>query len=247
MTIRVAVLGAAGRMGQTVCEAVESADDLELAALVDQDGPRIESLLGAQAQVAVDFTMAGAAMENARWCAANSVHMVIGTSGLSEPNVAELAQMFSASHANALVAANFAIGAVLMMHFAARAAPHFETAEIIEMHHNTKRDAPSGTAIRTAELMAAASPDWAADPTVDTSVVAGARGGVGAGGVPIHSLRIKGAVAHQEVVLGTTGQTLTIRHDTTDRTAFMPGVLLAVRAVADRPGLTVGLEPLLGL
>lgn len=247
MTIRVGVLGASGRMGQTVCQAVESADDLELAAAVDQDGPGIDSLLSAQVQVAVDFTMATSAMENARWCAANSVHLVIGTSGLSESDTAELGQMFSASQANALVAANFAVGAVLMMHFAAQAAPHFESAEITEMHHNTKRDAPSSTAIRTAELMAAASANWAADPTVDTSVIAGARGAVGAGGVPIHSLRIKGAVAHQEVVLGTMGQTLTIRHDTTDRTAFMPGVLLAVRSVADRPGLTVGLEPLLGL
>ncbi|HVE94229.1 MAG TPA: 4-hydroxy-tetrahydrodipicolinate reductase [Acidimicrobiales bacterium] len=247
MTVRVAVLGAAGRMGRTVCSAIGEAEDLELVAEVDQDGLAIDSIREAGAQVAVDFTVAASAMDNARWCAVNGVHAVIGTSGLGEADVAELDRLFGGGEANAVLAANFAIGAVLMMHFAAIAAPHFASAEIVEMHHDTKVDAPSGTAIRTAEMMAAASPEWATDPTVDTSVVPGARGGAGAGGIPIHALRVRGAVAHQAVVLGTTGQTLTIRHDTTDRTAFMPGVLLAVRQVATRPGLTVGLEPLLGL
>ena len=245
--IKVAVLGAEGRMGRTVCAAVEATDGLDLVAQVDQDGPTIDSLLEAGAEVAVDFTVAASALENARWCAANGVHAVIGTSGLSESDIVELSKLFETSEANAVLAANFAIGAVLMMHFAGIAAPHFNTAEIIEIHHDTKVDAPSGTAIRTAELMAQHSNDWNPDPTTDTSVVPGARGGVGPGGIPIHSLRIRGAVANQEVVLGTTGQTLTIRHDTTDRTAFMPGVLLAIREVATRPGLTVGLEPLLGL
>ena len=234
-------------MGQTVRAAVDAAVDLELVAAVDQEGLTIDSLTDARAQVAVDFTVAASALENARWCSANDVHAVIGTSGLSDRDIAELGELFEASEANAVLAANFAIGAVLMMHFAALASPHFETAEIIEIHHDTKVDAPSGTAIRTAELMSQRSNDWNPDPTNDTSVVPGSRGGAGPGGIPIHSLRIRGAVANQEVVLGTTGQTLTIRHDTTDRSAFMPGVLLAVREVANRPGLTLGLEPLLGL
>lgn len=247
MTVRVAVLGAAGRMGRTVCDAVRDAEDLDLVAEVDHDGSSIDSLLDARADVAVDFTVAASAMANARWCAANRVHAVIGTSGLSDTDVAELDRLFGAGQANAVLAANFAIGAVLMMHFATVAAPYFDTAEIVEMHHDTKVDAPSATAIRTAEMMASASREWAPDPTTDTSVVPGARGGTGPGSIPIHALRMRGAVAHQAVVLGTTGQTLTIRHDTTDRTAFMPGVLLAVREVATRPGLTLGLEPLLGL
>ena len=246
MTLRVAVLGAAGRMGRAVCDAVRAAPGLELVAEV-KDGPAIESVADAGADVAVDFTVAPSAMANARWCAANGVHAVIGTSGLNDEEIAELDALFGSSEPNAVLAANFAIGAVLMMHFAAIAAPHFETGEIVEMHHDTKIDAPSGTAIRTAEMMAAASDAWAADPTEHASVVPGARGGLGAGRIPIHALRVRGAVAHQEVVLGTTGQTLTIRHDTTDRTAFMPGVLLAVREVGTRPGLTIGLEPLLGL
>jgi 4-hydroxy-tetrahydrodipicolinate reductase len=256
------VFGAGGRMGATVCRAVLEDPDLELVAAVDphhegidlrqvtgldthlqiSGGP--EALADATAQVAVDFTHIDAARDNLRWCAEHGVHAVVGTTGFSDADLEEYRSIYTSS--SCLIAPNFAIGAVLMMRFAQLAAPWFETGEIVEMHHDGKIDAPSGTAMHTAELMASASPDWAADPT--TKVVAdGARGGVGAGGVRIHSMRMRGAVAHQEVVLGTTGQTLSIRHDTTDRTSFMPGVLLACKRVAERPGVTVGLDHLLGL
>ena len=172
------------------------------------------------------------------------MHAVVGTSGFTEDDHAEIASWFTTS--NCLIAPNFAIGAVLMMRFAELAAPYFETAEIIELHHDQKIDAPSGTALATAQRMADASADWAPDPTTD-DVVAGARGGSGPGGIPVHSVRLRGIVAHQEVLLGTTGQTLTIRHDSYDRSSFMPGVLLAVKKVGDTPGLTVGLDALLDL
>ncbi len=230
-------------MGQTVCDAVDGDPDLELASRVDL-GDRRDDMLDAGVQVAVDFTAADGARDNARWCAANGVHAVIGTSGLTEADHAELRAAFTSS--NAVVAPNFAIGAVLMVRFAELAAPYFETAEILEMHHDGKIDAPSGTAMHTAERIAAASSEWAPDPTEQENL-ADARGALGAGGIRVHSMRMRGAVASQEVVLGTTGQWLTIRHDTSDRTSFMPGVLLAVKAVADRPGLTVGLESVLGL
>jgi 4-hydroxy-tetrahydrodipicolinate reductase len=257
--IKVGVFGAAGRMGATVCNAVLGAGDMELAAAVDPPcagrpleefgvqgtglavagGP--EALADAGAEVAVDFTHASAARENIAWCAANSVHAVVGTTGLSPEDLTSIGDLFAGSGANVLVAPNFAIGAVLMMKFAAMAAPWFETAEIIELHHDGKVDAPSGTAMHTAARMAEASADWAPDPT--KSVVAeGARGGVAPGGIHIHSVRLRGLVAHQEVLLGTTGQSLSIRHDSYDRTSFMPGVLLAVRRIADHPGLSVGLD-----
>jgi 4-hydroxy-tetrahydrodipicolinate reductase len=172
------------------------------------------------------------------------VHAVVGTTGLSDGDLDELRSLFTTS--NCVVAPNFAIGAVLMMRLSELAAPWFESVEIIELHHDAKVDAPSGTAMLTAQRIAAASSEWAPDPTVDT-VVEGARGGHGPAGIPIHAIRLRGLVAHQEVLFGTTGQTLSIRHDTTDRSSFMPGVLLAVKAVADRPGLTLGLEALLGL
>ena len=174
----------------------------------------------------------------------SSVKPVVGTTGFSDDDLDRFRAAFTTS--NCLIAPNFAIGAVLMMRFAELAAPHFETAEIIELHHDGKVDAPSGTAMRTAERMAAASSSWAADPTTD-HVVDGARGGSGPGGIPIHSVRLRGLFAHQEVLFGTAGQTVTIRHDTYDRTCYMPGVLLAVKRVAERPGLTLGLEPLLDL
>jgi 4-hydroxy-tetrahydrodipicolinate reductase len=262
MTTKVGVFGAGGRMGATVCAAVLRDPDLELVAAVDPHhagldlrqvagvdsplqisaGP--EALAQAGAEVAVDFTLLVAARENVAWCAAEGVHAVVGTTGFTDDDIAKMRAAFTKS--NCLIAPNFAIGAVLMMRFAELAAPWFETAEIIELHHEHKIDAPSGTAMHTAELMAAASPTWGADPT-KTIVAEGARGGVAAGGIRIHSVRMRGMVAHQEVILGTEGQTLSIRHDTTDRSSFMPGVVLACKRIAEHGGVTVGLEPLLGL
>jgi 4-hydroxy-tetrahydrodipicolinate reductase len=254
--IRVGVFGAGGRMGATVCDAVRGASDMELVAAVDpyHEGEQVcgltiaakaDAITAASAQVAVDFTIADAARTNLQWCAETGVHAVVGTTGFGEDELARFAEEFSRSSANAVIAPNFAIGAVLMIRFAELAAPFFESAEIIELHHENKIDAPSGTAMHTAQRMTAASKEWLEDPT--TKVVAvGARGGM-VDGIPIHAVRLRGLVAHQEVVLGTTGQTLSIRHDTIDRSSFMPGVLLAVRKVGETPGLTVGLDPLLGL
>ncbi|HEV7535383.1 MAG TPA: 4-hydroxy-tetrahydrodipicolinate reductase [Acidimicrobiia bacterium] len=262
--IRVAVFGAAGRMGATVCQAVLDAPDMELVAAVDppQEGRPLDDfgiagtgltvqMLGpavkaAAPTVAVDFTHVEAARGNLRWCAVNGVHAVVGTTGLTSDDFNDLSALFDGERANAVVAPNFAIGAVLMMHLAALSAPWFESAEIIELHHDNKLDAPSGTAMLTAQRMAEASADWGADPT-RTFALAGARGGEGPAGIHVHSVRLRGLVAHQEVLLGTTGQTLSIRHDSYDRTSFMPGVLLSVREVAGRPGLTIGLDQLLGL
>jgi 4-hydroxy-tetrahydrodipicolinate reductase len=255
----VGVIGAAGRMGTTVCAAVEAAADLQLVAAVDPGavgrpaGPEVriagglDALTDAGVELAVDFTVPAAAVDNALWCATHGVHSVIGTTGLGDPALAQLAGAFPADGVTGcLVAPNFAIGAVLMMRFAEVAARWFDTAEIIELHHDAKVDAPSGTAMATAARMAAASEHWGADPTrVET--VAGARGGQGPGGIRIHSVRLRGLIAHQEVLLGTEGQSLTIRHDSYDRQSFMPGVLLAVREVPHRPGLTVGLEAVLGI
>ena len=198
----------------------------------------------AGAEVAVDFTHIDAARANLAWCAANGVHAVVGTSGFSAADYDDLSARFTRS--NCLVAPNFAIGAVLMTRFAELAAPYFDSAEIIELHHDRKIDAPSGTAVHTAERMAARSSEWAADPTTKV-VIDGARGGGGPAGIRIHSVRLRGMVAHQEVLLGTTGQSLSIRHDSYDRESFMPGVVLAVKAVASRPGVTVGLDALLDI
>ena len=262
--IRVAVLGAAGRMGTTVCRAVLAADDMELVAAIDppHEGERLDDFgvpgtgltiemlspsmkKRADPQVAVDFTHVEAARGNLRWCGMNRVHAVVGTTGLTGSDLTDLGALFDGERANAIVAPNFAIGAVLMMHLAAIAAPWFESAEIIELHHDNKRDAPSGTAMLTAQRMAQSSTEWNPDPT-ETHTLEGARGGDGPAGIRIHSVRLQGLVAHQEVLLGTTGQSLTIRHDSYDRTSFMPGVLLAIREVAQRPGLTLGLDSLLG-
>ena len=250
-------------MGSTVCRAIADDPELELVAAVDphhlgidlrqligdggagiQISGTADALASADAQVAVDFTEVAAARRNLAWCAANKVHAVVGTTGLGPDDLAALDRSF-VDGVNCVVAPNFAIGAVLMMRFAELAAPWFETAEIIELHHDSKVDAPSGTAMLTVERMTSASADWAPDPTRD-EVVAGARGG-DTDGIRVHSVRLRGLVAHQEVLLGTTGQSLTIRHDSYDRSSFMPGVVLAVKAVADRPGLTVGLDALLGL
>ena len=250
-------------MGSTVCRAIVADPELQLVAAVDplhagidlrgvtgadlrglQVSPDLESLARAEAQVAVDFTHIDAARANVAWCAANGVHAVVGTSGFTPEDYEELATRFTRS--NCFVAPNFAIGAVLMMRFAELAAPYFETAEIIELHHDQKVDAPSGTAMYTAERMAGRSSDWAPDPTTKT-VVEGTRGGVAAGGIRIHSVRLRGMVAHQEVLLGTTGQSLSIRHDSYDRDSFMPGVVLAVKSVGSHPGVTVGLDAFLDI
>ncbi len=252
---RVGVFGAAGRMGATVCAALKADPDLELVAAVDpaHSGEKLEpaglvaaagpeAMAEAGVQVAVDFTVAGAAAANAGWCARNNVHAVIGTTGFSAEVLEEMRSLFEASHANCLVAPNFAIGAVLMMRFAELAAPWFETAEIVELHHDAKVDAPSGTALLTAARLAAAR--RRAPAGVEASP---ARGVEGAPGVQVHSVRLRGLVAHHEVLFGTAGQVLTLRHDSLDRSSFMPGVLLAVKQVATRPGFTIGLDALLGV
>jgi 4-hydroxy-tetrahydrodipicolinate reductase len=260
--IRVGVFGAGGRMGTTVCRAVTGADDLELVAAVDpfhagldlrqvtgvdlpiQLGAGPEALHHHDVDVAVDFTELSASRDNLHWLAANGVHAVVGTTGFSDADVETFRDEFTRS--NCVIAPNFAIGAILMIRFAELAAPYFESAEIIELHHDQKIDAPSGTAMLTVERMAAASKDWAPDPTT-TTVVEGARGGALAGGIHVHSVRLRGMVAHQEVLLGTEGQTLSLRHDSYDRTSFMPGVILAIRAIANHPGVTVGLDSLMDL
>ena len=248
-------------MGSAVCRAVAEDPELELVAAVDPyhagidvrlvagvDAPGqisgdADALAQARVAVAVDFTAAGAAREHLRWCADHGVHAVVGSTGLSQEDIEDLRSRF-VEGVNCFIAPNFAIGAVLMMRFAELAAPWFETAEVVELHHDQKVDAPSGTAVLTLERMAQASDEWGRDPTT-REVVPGARGGSGPAGVRVHSLRLRGAVAHQEVILGTTGQTLTIRHDSYDRSSFLPGVLLAVKAVGRRPGVTVGLDALL--
>lgn len=262
VNIRVGVLGAGGRMGLAVCEAVRGAPDLDLVAAVDPSHSGIDlhqlgvagtgiqisgtaqALADAGAQVAVDFTELDAARENLRWCASNGVHAVVGTTGFTDADLSEIRSNAQKGGTGVFIAPNFAIGAVLMARLAEIAAPHFETVEIVEIHHDAKVDAPSGTAIHTAERIAAASGQWSEDPTTRT-VIQGARGANGPGGIPIHSLRLRGPVAHQEVIFGTTGQSLSIRHDAYDRSCFMPGVLLAVRRVSEVAGLTIGLDAFL--
>ena len=240
---RVGVVGAEGRMGQAVCSAVRDDPALELVAAIDINDSA-EVLLETKCDVAVDFTVAQAARQTLEFLATNGIHAVVGTTGFSDEDLAKFAEAFTKS--NCLIAPNFAIGAVLMMRFAELAAPHFSSAEVIEYHHDAKVDAPSGTAIHTAERIAAASADWADDPT-QHEVLAGARGGKTTAGVRVHSVRMRGVVANQEVLMGTTGQTLSIRHDTIDRTSFMPGVLLGCKRIADFEGLTLGLDAFLEL
>ena len=246
MTIKVGVLGARGRVGSEVCRGVERADDLVLvAALGSTDG--LDPL--AMADVVVDFTRPDAVMDNLRWCIGRGLHCVVGTTGFDDARLDEVrAALSDAPHVGVVVAPNFSVGAVLMMRFAASAAPFYKSVEIVEMHHPDKADAPSGTSRRTAELIAAARRESSVDPVPDATStgLAGARGAE-VEGIHVHSVRARGLVAHQEVLLGGPGETLTIRHDSMDRASFTPGVLLAVRRVADRPGLTVGLEDLLDL
>lgn len=246
--IRVGVLGARGRVGTEVCKAVDAADDMELVAMVDA-GDWMFNVADAGAEVVVDFTHPDVVMDNVRFCVDQGIHAVVGTTGFTEARLAQVREwLVPKPDLGVLIAPNFAIGAILCMRFAATAARFYESVEIIELHHARKADAPSGTAARTAALIAAARErtGMAPPPDATSSEMPGARG-ADVDGVRVHSVRLTGLVAHQEVLLGTTGETLTIRHDTLDRSSFMPGVLLGVRAVLDHPGLTVGLEPLLDL
>lgn len=259
--MRVAVTGAAGRMGVEVCRAVAVADDLQLVAAVDPQaagrpladvaaidsdvtiGGDLEAITAAEADVAIDFTHPSVVGANLRWLLEHGVHAVVGTTGLGEGDLAAARDLAAAGPANAIVAPNFAIGAVLMMQFSAQAAKHLPNVEIVELHHDRKADAPSGTALRTAELIADARSEEVM-PVGGDENHPGARGTT-EHGVPIHSIRLPGLVAHQHVQFGGEGETLTIRHDSLDRASFMPGVLVAVRAVADVDGLVVGLEHVL--
>lgn len=246
--IRVGVLGARGRMGQQTCRAVDGADDLELVAMVDA-GDWLFSVADAGSQVLVDFTHPDVVMDNIRFAIDQGIHAVVGTTGFTEERLDTVRTWLADAPAvGVLVAPNFGIGAVLSMRFAQVAARYYESAEVIELHHPGKADAPSGTAVRTAQLIAAARAEasLSASPDATTRAREGARG-ADVDGVRVHSLRISGMVAHQEIIFGAEGETLSIRHDSLDRVSFMPGVLLAVRGVAARPGLTVGLETLLDL
>lgn len=241
--IRVGVVGAEGRMGRTVCEAVAAAEGMEVAATVDVGDPLD---LVDNCDVVVDFTAPDVVMATLAHCIPAGVHVVVGTSGFDAARLAEVEHLLAANpQVGVLVAPNFSIGAVLMMRFAVTAAPFFESVEIVELHHPDKVDAPSGTAVRTAEMVAAAR---AGRPSPDATSTAldGARG-ARVDDVTVHSVRLRGLMAHQEVLLGGVGETLTIRHDSLDRASFMPGVLLGVRKVAEHPGLTVGLDAFLGL
>ena len=243
--IKVGVLGAKGRMGATVCEAITASQDCELVAALDL-GDELSDLTSNGAEVVVDFTVPDSVESNLKFLAENNIHAVVGTTGFDAAKLSEVEKQFAASEANVVIAPNFGLAAVLMMQFAAKAAPHFESVEIIELHHPRKADAPSGTARRTAELIADARSGMPAMPDVTTDLLSGARG-ANVSGIPVHSIRLQGLVAHQEVVFGGPGESLTIRHDSYDRESFMPGVLLAVRKVSQSPGLTYGLENLLDL
>ena len=244
--IRVGVVGARGRMGLEVCKAVDAADDLELVAMVDQ-GDWLFNASDAGAQVLVDFTTPDVVMDNLHWAVDQGINCVVGTTGFTEQRLTRVRSWLSHKpEVGVLIAPNFGIGAVLMMQFAARAARYFDSAEVIELHHPRKLDAPSGTAGHTARLIAAARAEAGLGPMPDATKeeLPGARG-ADVDGVRVHAIRAAGLVAHQEVLFGTNGETLTIRHDSLDRSSFMPGVLLAVRSVPDRPGLTIGIDSLL--
>jgi 4-hydroxy-tetrahydrodipicolinate reductase len=231
-------------MGRTAVAAITESDDLEVAAEVDQDDS-LDTLTGCD--VVLDFTHPGVVMDNLRWCAGHGLDVVVGTSGFGDDRLADVRTWVSTSRA--LVVPNFSVGAVLMMRFAAQAAKFFESAEVIELHHAAKMDAPSGTSLRTAEMISQArdAAGLGAPPDATTSEIAGARGAI-VNTVHVHSVRVAGLVAHQEVLFGGHGETLTIRHDSLDRASFMPGVLLGLRGIKQLPqGLTVGLESLLGL
>ncbi|WP_082115545.1 4-hydroxy-tetrahydrodipicolinate reductase [Lentzea aerocolonigenes] len=244
--IRVGVLGARGRMGSEVVRAVEAAKDMEVVAAIDADDP-LSSLVDSGAQVVVDFTHPDVVMGNLEFCIAAGIHCVVGTSGFDNAKLAAVeALLASQPSVGVLVAPNFGIGAVLLMRFSEIAARYYESAEIIELHHPRKADAPSGTAAHTARLIAAAREGMDPMPDATTQEEPGARGAV-VDGVRVHSLRISGMIAHQEVVFGGESETLTIRQDSLHRTSFMPGVVLGVREIVGRPGLAVGLDKYLDL
>ena len=234
-------------MGAAVCAAVDADADLQLVARVDA-GDELRDFAEAECDVVVDFTVADATRVTLPWLAMHGIHAVVGTTGLTDEDVAAVRLAFGTGGAHCLLAPNFAISAVLMIRFAELAAPFFDTAEIIEYHHDRKIDAPSGTAVTTAERIAASRGDrpWRADPT-EHEVYPGARGGTSPGGVHVHAVRMHGMVAHQDVILGAQGQSLTIRQDSYDRNSFMPGVVLACKRIADHPGVTVGLEHFLDI
>ncbi len=229
-----------------MCDAVRAADDLTLSAEVDA-GDALSLLTDSDTEVVIDFTHPDVVMDNLKFLIDNGIHAVVGTTGFTDERL-DTVRSWLADHPESavLIAPNFAIGAVLSMHFAQKAAPYFESVEVIELHHPHKADAPSGTATRTARLIAGARKGLPPNPDATSTGLEGARG-ADVDGVPVHSIRLTGLVAHQEVLFGTLGETLTIRHDSLDRTSFVPGVLLAVRQVANRPGLTIGIEPLLDL
>jgi 4-hydroxy-tetrahydrodipicolinate reductase len=245
---KVGALGARGKVGAEVCRAVEAADDLELVASIDA-GDAIDQLVSAGAQAVVDFTHPDVVMDNLRFCIEHGIHAVVGTTGFDAGRLDTLrGWLADAPGTGVLIAPNFSIGAILMMRFAAAAARFYESVEIVELHHPDKADAPSGTARRTAELVAAARREAGLGPVPDATSTSldGARG-ADVDGIRVHGLRVRGLVAHQEVILGGVGETLTIRHDSLDRASFTPGVLTGLRAIADHPGLTVGLEHFLDL
>ena len=241
--INVAVLGARGRMGSEVVKAVEATDGLALVAALDL-GDSLDQLKGSAAHVVVDFTTPDSVMSNLEFLINNGINVVVGTTGFDDAKLATVKGWLAQNPSvGVLIAPNFAIGAVLMMEFAEKAARYFESAEIIELHHPGKVDAPSGTAARTAELMSAARKEagLGAMPDATTTALDGARGAL-VGGIPVHSVRARGLVAHQEVLFGGLGETLTIRHDSIDRAGFMPGVILGIRKIVNTPGLTHGLD-----
>jgi 4-hydroxy-tetrahydrodipicolinate reductase len=241
--IKVGVLGAAGRMGAEVVNAIAVSSDCTLVAALDFRDP-LDQLVTSGAQVVVDFTTPDSVMANLEFLITHNIHAVVGTTGFDDARMSKLKEL-SAAHpeVGVLIAPNFAIGAVLMMEFAAKAAQFFESAEIIELHHPNKIDAPSGTAARTASLMTDArkAANLAAMPDATSTSIPGARGAL-VGDIPVHSVRLRGLIAHQEVLFGGSGETLSIRHDSLDRAGFMPGVLLGIRSVISRPGVTFGLE-----
>lgn len=244
--MRVGVLGAKGKVGATMVQAVEAAEDLTFSVGVDAGDP-LSLLTESHTEVVIDFTHPDVVMNNLKFLIDNGIHAVIGTTGFTWERIEQVEAWLKDKPGSAvLIAPNFAIGAVLSMHFAKQAARYFESVEIVELHHPHKADAPSGTAARTAKLIAEARKGLPPNPDATSTGLAGARG-ANVDGVPVHSVRLAGLVAHQEVLFGTQGETLTIRHDSLDRSSFVPGVLLAVREVSERPGLTIGIEPLLDL
>jgi 4-hydroxy-tetrahydrodipicolinate reductase len=244
--MRVGVLGAKGKVGATVVQAVEAADDLTFTVGIDA-GDELAALVDAKTDVVIDFTHPDVVMDNLKFLIDNGIHAVVGTTGFTDERLSQVkAWLADKLDAAVLIAPNFAIGAVLSMRFAQQAARFFESVEVIELHHPHKADAPSGTAARTARLIAEARKDLPPNPDATSTGLEGARG-ADVDGIPVHSVRLAGLIAHQEVLFGTEGETLTIRHDSLDRTSFVPGVLLAVRRIHEHPGLTVGIEPLLDL